>query len=85
MKINRTLFIVAIALVSVLGACKKDYTCKCSITIPDPFGSGSITSDTSYVISKSTKKNAKSDCSTSSTNINSSASFLGGSGSCSLK
>jgi hypothetical protein len=81
-KVTITLVFSLIAATSLIS-CKKDYTCKCTVNIS--FMGTTTTADSSYVISKSTKKNAKNNCNQSSTDLNSQAALLGGSGSCSLK
>lgn len=83
---KRNFFIIcALALCPIAFiACKKDYNCKCSVTVNIP-GLGSISADTSYTISKSTKKDAKNKCSTSDKDLKAEVEPTGGSASCSVQ
>lgn len=69
----------AFALLFAFSACKKDYTCSCNVNIP---GIGSA--DTTYVIEKSSKKDAESNCNNTGTQLSSTAAIVGGTASCSL-
>lgn len=82
---KRTISIIcASALFSIaFMACKKDYTCKCDVTLNVP-GFGSVSADTSYTISKTTKKDAQNKCSDSDKELKAEAEPAGGSASCSL-
>lgn len=65
-------------------ACKKDYTCKCTATLNVP-GFGTISADTVYVISKTTKKKAKNTCADSDRQLKAEAQANGGTASCSVQ
>ncbi len=55
MKIN---LMIAIATLSLLGSCKKEYTCTCTTTV------GNVVTKTSkYTTDKTTKKDAVAECS----------------------
>ncbi|MBL7682761.1 MAG: hypothetical protein JNK00_05335 [Flavipsychrobacter sp.] len=60
MKKFNTLFVL-IGCTMLFIACKKDYTCKCTAKIDIP-GVATVSADSSYTISKTTKKNAKNNC-----------------------
>ncbi len=53
--------LVLVACSALFVACKKDYTCKCTVKADIP-GFGTISVDSSYVVNKTTKKKAKSNC-----------------------
>jgi len=81
-----TLKTIAVVLLCVIGfvACKKDYKCKCSVTIDLPIV-GTSSSDTTITIEKAKKKDAKSKCDGYGSDLNSQAQMLNGSASCSLQ
>jgi hypothetical protein len=63
-------------------ACKKDHTCKCTFTLDT--GSGTVSEDSSFTITKATKKNAKSTCDNTGSNLNKEAQQYDGTASCEL-
>lgn len=84
MKKSRIRIALLLSVVVLFVACKKDYTCKCTASVSVP-GFGTISADTTYLISKTTKKNAKNNCSDSEKKLKAEAEAEGGSASCSVQ
>ena len=75
---TKTTTIFSLLLCGILFvACKKDYTCKCTASITVP-GYGTFSADSSYIINKTTKKKAKSNCDETSKQLNADIQSQGG-------
>jgi len=52
----------AVALITLMGSCKKDYTCNCVFTDRDPADGFLLEGTASFPLGKQTKNDAESSC-----------------------